>query len=158
MFASRTAILVKNLPAWLTSPPPLEKKKLAPRPCSSNNLQTIVRAIVDLPVPAKQLSQKMHRSSCPSAQSYSSRSRSTRVLGRQVGSSWRSNELSGAPVANGRQSSPSSPVSARLEYRMLKRISTLALQRFVDLLPEPRQRLVSSFAIEEGDLDVENAK
>ena len=41
---------------------------------------------------------------------------------------------------------------------MLKRISTLALQRFVDLLPEPRQRLVSSFAIEEGDLDVENAK
>jgi len=75
-----------------------------------------------------------------------------------VGSSWRSNELSGAPVANGRQSSPSSPVSARLEYRMLKRISTLALQRFVDLLPEPRQRLVSSFAIEEGDLDVENAK
>ena len=28
--ASCTAKLVKNLPAWLTSPPPLEKKKLAP--------------------------------------------------------------------------------------------------------------------------------
>jgi hypothetical protein len=28
LYASCTAILVKNLPEWLTSPPPVEKKKL----------------------------------------------------------------------------------------------------------------------------------
>jgi hypothetical protein len=28
LFASCTVILAKNLPAWLTSPPPVEKKKL----------------------------------------------------------------------------------------------------------------------------------
>jgi hypothetical protein len=125
LFASCTAILVKNLPAWLTSPPPLEKKKLALRRSSSKYLRAIVRAIVDFPVPAKPLSQKMHRSSCPSAQSYISCSRSTRVLGRQVGSSWRSNELNGASLANGRQLSPGSPVSTRFNY--LNRSSTLTL-------------------------------
>ena len=33
-------------------------------------LRATVRAIVDFPVPAKPFSQKMQRSSCPSAQSY----------------------------------------------------------------------------------------
>jgi hypothetical protein len=116
LFASCTAILVKNLPAWLTSPPPLEKKKLAPRRSSSRYLRATVRAIVDFPVPAKPLSQKMHCTSCLSAQSYISCSRSTRVLGRQVSSSWRSNELNSASVANGRQSSPDSLVSASFDY------------------------------------------
>jgi len=67
LFASYTAILVKNLSAWLTSPPPLEKKKLAPRRSSSRYLRAIGRAIVDFPILAKPLSQKIHRSSCPSA-------------------------------------------------------------------------------------------
>jgi hypothetical protein len=67
LFASCTAILVKNLLAWLTSPPPLKKKKLAPRRSSSKYLRAIVRVIVDFPVPAKLLSQKMHYVSCPLA-------------------------------------------------------------------------------------------
>ena len=75
-----------------------------------------MRATVDFPVPAKPFSQKIHRSSCLSAQSYISCSRSTRVLGRQLGSSWRSNELNGALLANGRQSSPDLPVSACFDY------------------------------------------
>jgi hypothetical protein len=57
VFASWKAMVVKNLPAWLTSPPPLEKKKLAPRQSYSNYLRAMVRAIVDFPVPAKPLSQ-----------------------------------------------------------------------------------------------------
>jgi hypothetical protein len=65
--ASCTAIVVTNLPAWLTSPPPLEKKKLAPRRFPEY-LQATVRPIVDFPVPARPHSQKMHRSSCPPAQ------------------------------------------------------------------------------------------
>src|SRR5271170_8219915 len=109
LFASCMAILVKNLPAWLTSPPPLEKKKLAPRRSSLPYLWAMVRAIVDFPVPAKPLSQNMHRPSSPSAQSYISCSRSTRVSGRQVGSCWRSNELNAAFVANGRRLSGFSP-------------------------------------------------
>jgi hypothetical protein len=52
-------MLVKNLPAWLISPPPLEKKKLAPSDVSSKCLRAMVRAIVDFPVPAKPLSQKI---------------------------------------------------------------------------------------------------
>ena len=59
MFASCLAMLVKNLPAWLISPPPLEKKKLAPSAFSSKYPRAIVRAIVDFPVPAKPLSQKI---------------------------------------------------------------------------------------------------
>jgi hypothetical protein len=70
VFANCLAMLVKNLPAWLISPPPLEKKKLAPSDVSSKYLRAIVRAIVDFPVPAKPLSQKMQRSSCPSAHVY----------------------------------------------------------------------------------------
>jgi hypothetical protein len=66
LFASCMAILVKNFLAWLTSPPPLEKKKLAPRRSSLQYLLAMVRAIVDFPVPAKPLSQNM-RPSSPSA-------------------------------------------------------------------------------------------
>jgi len=103
--ASCTARLVTNLPAWLTSPPPLEKKKLAPRRFCSLNLRATVREIVDFPVPARPFSQKISRSSCPSfpsAQSYISCSRPRRVLGRQAGSSWRPYELKGASSAYGR--------------------------------------------------------
>jgi len=101
--ASCTAKLVKSLPAWPTSPPPLEKKKLAPRRFWSEYLRATVRAIVDFPVPAKPFSQKIHCLSCPSAQSYISCKRSTRVSWRRVGSCWRSNELNGAFRANGRR-------------------------------------------------------
>jgi hypothetical protein len=71
-----------------------------------------VRAIVDFPVPAKPFSQKMHRLSCPSAQLYISCSRSTRVLGRQVGACCLLYELNGASAADGRRSIPELPVSA----------------------------------------------
>jgi hypothetical protein len=90
---SCTARLVKNLPAWLTSPPPFEKKKLAPRRFCSLYLRATVRETVDFPVPARPFSQKMHCSSCPSVpstQSYIPCRRSTRVSGRQAGSCWRS--------------------------------------------------------------------
>jgi hypothetical protein len=60
-------MLVKNFLAWLISPPPLEKKKLALSDVSSEYLRAMVQAIVDFPVPAKPLSQKIQRSSCPSA-------------------------------------------------------------------------------------------
>jgi hypothetical protein len=75
-----------------------------------------VSAIVDFPVPAKPFSQKIHRSSCLSAQSYISCSRSTRVSGRQVGESCLLYELKGASAADGRRSSPELPVSARFDY------------------------------------------
>ena len=78
LLASCIATLVTNLP---TSPPPFVKKKLAPSRFFPKYLGAIVWAIVDFPVPAKPLSQKMHRLSCPSAQLYISCSRSTRVLG-----------------------------------------------------------------------------
>jgi hypothetical protein len=67
LFASCTATLVTNLPAWPTSPPPFVKKKLAPSRLFSKYLRATVRAIVDFPVPAKPFSQKMHCLSCPSA-------------------------------------------------------------------------------------------
>src|SRR5579862_2828959 len=102
LLASCHAMLVTNLPAWPTSPPPREKKKLAPRRFWSRHLRATVRAIVDFPVPAKPFSQKMHRSSCPSAQLYMSRRRSTRVSGRQVGSCRRWYALNGASAAVGR--------------------------------------------------------
>jgi hypothetical protein len=114
--ASCTAILVKILPAWPTSPPPLEKKKLAPRRFCSKYLRATVRAIVDFPVPAKPLSQKIHCSSSLSTQLYISSRRPTRVFGRQVGESCFANELNGASSAYGRrwntsESSPSFPIS-----------------------------------------------
>jgi hypothetical protein len=93
LFASCQARLVTNLLAWPTSPPPREKKKLAPRRFCFAYPRATVRAIVDFPVPARPFSQKIHRSSCPffpSAQSYISCRRSTRVSGRQAGSCWRS--------------------------------------------------------------------
>jgi hypothetical protein len=151
LFVSCIAILVKNLPAWLTSPPPLKKKKLAPRRSSSKYLQATVRAIVDFPMPAKPFSQKIHRSSCPSAQSYISRSRSTQVSGRQVGARWRSNELNSAPAADGRQSGPELLVSARfdcyivfqgevlrLPFKSLSISSQSRLNAFA--LPSPKMR------------------
>jgi hypothetical protein len=61
------AILIKNLLAWLTSPPPLKKKKLALRRSSLKYLRAIIRAIVDFLIPAKPLSQKVHYVSCPLA-------------------------------------------------------------------------------------------
>jgi hypothetical protein len=66
LFASCTATLVTNLPAWPTSPSPFVKKKLAPSRFFSKYLRATVRAMVDFPVPAKPFSQKMHRLSCPS--------------------------------------------------------------------------------------------
>src|ERR1700710_2826422 len=96
-------MLVTNLPAWPTSPPPREKKKLAPRRFWSRHLRATVRAIVDFPVPAKPFSQKMHCSFCPSAQLYMSRRRPTRVLGRQVSSCCRGNTLKGASAATGKE-------------------------------------------------------
>lgn len=108
LFASCHAMLVTNLPAWPTSPPPREKKKLAPRRFCSKYLRATVRAIVDFPVPAKPLNQKMHRPSCPSVQLYMSRRRSTRVSGRQVGSCCRLFELKGDSAAYGKWLSKSS--------------------------------------------------
>jgi hypothetical protein len=45
LFASCTAILVKNLPAWLTSLLPFEKKKLALSRSFLKYLRAIVRAL-----------------------------------------------------------------------------------------------------------------
>jgi hypothetical protein len=115
LLASCTAMLVTNLPAWPTSPPPCEKKKLAPRRTRSEYSRAMVRAIVDFPVPARPFSQKMHCSSCLSAQMYISRRSSTRVLGRQEGECCFAYELNGASTAYGRRSSPAAPVSARLD-------------------------------------------
>ena len=96
-------MLVTNLPAWLTSPPPREKKKLAARRCLPWYLCATVRAIVDLPVPARPRSQNMHRSSCPSAQLRISSRTPTRVSGRQAGSCCFAYELKGASSACGRR-------------------------------------------------------
>ena len=101
LIASCNAMLVTNLPAWPTSPPPREKKKLAPRRCCSEYVRATVRAMVDFPVPAKPFNQKMHRSSCLTAQLYMSRRSSTRVSWRQVGSCRRWYELKGASTAYG---------------------------------------------------------
>lgn len=97
-------MLVTNLPACPTSPPPREKKKLAASCCLSPYLRATVRAMVDLPVPASPLSQKTHRSSVPSAQLRISSRRATRVLGRQAGSCCFANALKGASSARGRRS------------------------------------------------------
>jgi len=64
LFASCTSILVKNLAALPTSPPPWEKKKLAPRRFSSKYLRAIVREMVAFPVLARPFSQKIHGLSC----------------------------------------------------------------------------------------------
>jgi hypothetical protein len=121
LLASCKAILVTNLPAWLMSPPPREKKKLAPRLFRSKYVRATVRAIVDFPVPAKPLSQKMHRSSLPSAHLYISRRTSTRVFLRHVGSCCFIYELNGASLAYGKLlsglSSPNFLVSAQFQIR-----------------------------------------
>src|SRR5271154_4217997 len=101
-------MLVTNLPAWLTSPPPLEKKKLAPRRCCSKYRRATVRDIVDFPVPAKPFSQKMHRESSPSTHASISWRRSTRVSLRQVDSCSCWFELNGASTAYGKRLSGSS--------------------------------------------------
>ena len=118
LLASCTAILVTNFPACPTSPPPRAKKKLAPRRTCSEYSRAMVRAIVDFPVPAKPFSQKMHRSSCLSAQPYISRRSSTRVLGRHEGECCFAYELNGASTAYGRRSSAEFLVSARLNCRV----------------------------------------
>ena len=102
LFASCNAMLVTNLPAWPTSPPPREKKKLAPRIFRSKYVRAAVRAIVDFPVLAKPLSQKIHRSSSPSAYLCISRRTSTRVFSRHVGSCCFAYELKGASLAYGK--------------------------------------------------------
>jgi len=86
LLASCHTMLVTNLPVPPISPPPREKKKLAPSRAFLRYLRATMRAIVDFPVPARPFSQKMQRSSCPLAQLYISLRRSTRVSGRQVGS------------------------------------------------------------------------
>jgi hypothetical protein len=121
LLASCKAILVTNLPAWPTSPPPREKKKLAPRLFRSKNVRATVRAIVDFPVPAKPLSQKMHCLSPPSAHSCISRRSSTRVFWRHVGSCCFANELKGASLAYGKLlsglSSPNLLISVQSQPR-----------------------------------------
>ena len=100
--ASCREIVVTNLPAFPTSQPPLEKKKLAARrPCSKQARDRMRN--VDFPVLAMPLSQKRHCWSLPSAHCEIFYRTSTCVLGRQVGSCWRSYELKGAFVANGRR-------------------------------------------------------
>ena len=115
LLASCTAVLVTNLPAWLTSPPPRENKKLAPRRSSSQHLQAMVREIVDFPVPAKPFSQKMKCSSGLLDQLYISRRMSMQVFWRQVGSCCRAYELNGASLVYGKRlsglSNPESSVS-----------------------------------------------
>jgi hypothetical protein len=106
-FASRTARVVNSFPAWLISPPPFEKKKLALRRCWSRYLRATGYAIVDFPVPAKLFSQKMSRSPLLSAYLYMSFRSPTRVLGRQLGLYWRLYELKCAFVADGRRLSGS---------------------------------------------------
>jgi hypothetical protein len=97
--ASCTAIVVTNFPACLTSSSSLEKKKLAPRHPRSQYSRAIVRAIVDFPVPAHPLSQKKSLPSSPSAHFFIRSRTSTRVLGRQRGSSSFPEALNSALVA-----------------------------------------------------------
>ena len=59
LLVSYTVILVTNLPVWLISLLPLEKKKLAPRRFYLLYFWVIVRVTVDFPVPAKPFSQKI---------------------------------------------------------------------------------------------------
>ena len=106
--ASCTAMLVRNLPAWPTSSLPLEKKKLAPRRSLSWYSRATVRAIVDFPVPAQPLSQKMYVSSSLSAHVLICWRTSTRVSGRQRGSFSLSEALKGAWGAEGSSLSRSS--------------------------------------------------
>ena len=57
--ASWIAIVLKSLPVWLRSPRPLEKEKLAINRLYSVRVRVIVRAMVDLPVPAIPFNQKI---------------------------------------------------------------------------------------------------
>ncbi len=88
--ASCIAILVTNLSALLTSSSPLEKKKLAkkfsPRRPLSKYSREIVWAMIDFPVPAQPLNQKIFNRSCPSIHALIWFRISTRVLGRQMSS------------------------------------------------------------------------
>lgn len=98
----------KILPAWPTSPPPFEKKKLAPRePCSKYSC-AIVRATLDFAVPASPLSQYMRLSFCPSAHALLSLRTLTRVSCRHIGSCCLSDELKATWVALGNLSNRSS--------------------------------------------------
>jgi len=45
-----------------------------------------------------------------------------------------------------------------LLYRTSNGSSALTLLRFIDLLPEPLERVLSPFAIKDRDLDIENAQ
>ena len=91
-FASCTAIVVTNFPASLTSSSALEKKKLAKKfaPCRplSWYSREIVRAIIDFPVPAQPLSQKIFVPLHPSIHVLIWFRMLTRVLGRQRSSSF----------------------------------------------------------------------
>jgi hypothetical protein len=131
-------MLVTSLPAWPTSPPPREKKKLAPRRFWSRYLRATVRAIVDFPVPAKPFSQKIHRSSCPSAQLHISRRRSTRVSGRQVGSYCRWYVLNGASAATGKE------LSTLFKSKVPCQLSIASVQEIAECnLPSPLLKYTS---------------
>jgi hypothetical protein len=152
--ASCNAMLVTNLPAWPTSPPPREKKKLAPRHFRTKHARATVRAIVDFPVPARPLSQKMHRSSSPSAHSCICRRTSTRVFSRHVGSCCFAYELKGASLAHGkllgRLSNPEVLVSARFKKGVegvrteMIRVSKVSFGSFADMdIPVAMSKLTS---------------
>lgn len=82
--ASWTAIVAANLRVDAKSPPPLEKKKLAPSRFLALYSRAIVSAIVDLPVPAQPLSQYIRCPPSPSAHFLICARMSRCVLGRQV--------------------------------------------------------------------------
>ncbi len=83
--ASWTAIVATNLRVDARSPPPFEKKKLAPRCSFLLYSRAIVRATVDLPVPAIPSSQYMCLPSHPSAHLLIRARASRRVLSRHEG-------------------------------------------------------------------------
>ena len=101
LLVSWAAIVVKNWPAWLISPRPREKKKLAASLFFSAKSQATVREIVDFPVPAIPLSQKIHSPSGSSNQSIIFWRSSTLVSGKQRSSCSQSRWLYAAPSAFG---------------------------------------------------------
>jgi hypothetical protein len=145
-------MLVTNLPAWPTSPPPREKKKLAPRRFCSKYLRATVRAIVDFPVPAKPLNQKMHLPSCPSVQLYISWRRSTRVSGKQVGSCCRLFELKGDSAAYGKRLSKSSKYQSLVSQCIVAPLgphkSTLTTES-TDFLSKSTDGVLFAFSVNE---------
>jgi hypothetical protein len=134
LLASCLAIVVTNVPARPTSPPPLEKKKLAPSRFWSEYLRATVRAIVDFPVPANPFSQKIGRLSSPPAQSNISWRRSTRVSGRHRESWSRLRALKGASTAYGNRLSGLSDYDFRMRCcnPRLVGLNSLVSPKYID--------------------------